>query len=819
MGELSKFLVDSILNETVEQVTALFGGGFKPPTKGHLEVVLKGLQQNPEITQLKILVGAKERAGFTQKQAVKIWNFYNDMNLIPVDTTVIPVGSPYDYYKKYLKQHSKDKVYIFIGSREGNEDDQLDVQQRTKYIKKYSDNVIPLEISTQGSTSGTEARKLFKTDISSLRYLFPENLTDGDFKKILNILGKKDLDEGNITEIENPLYYDFQIRITPGGSMGITFLHKDGRIQKSTTSHDDNPLAFNYKEVPSMVKAAYKLKNDKSEIVIWDDMGKGKGYPLTPENIKLIKRQSLNESTENNLNLNIPEDILQLHRAFIKNGKKLYVVGGAVRDAILGKDPKDYDLATDATPDEVLSIAEKEGLKTLEIGKQFGVVIVNGHEIATFRKDIGKGRRPDSVEYTDIEGDVNRRDLTINALFYDIDKGEVVDLVGGVKDLRDKKIRTVGKASERFEEDALRKLRALRFHGQTGGELGKETLQALKDNPSLEGISGERIRDEFVKGLKKAISTKKYLETADELGYLNQILPNLTITLPYIDEEDYIVLLAYLLKDNLPTNISKQLNQLKYSGEEAKQISFLSSLNDFNPNKIQPYKKLQKISNVTDEQINKIGKLIGKDFTKFLNFELSVRGNEVPSGLKGPEIGDWVNKQEISNYHSLNENNDPFGLIQLVNEISKEEEFDYSSSIDSLTNYMLDKGMKITPLPEVTFTNDDVENAQDVMGKTAFYDPNKREIVLYTLLRHPKDVLRSYAHEMIHHLQNLEGRLENITTTNTQEDDHLKDIESEAYTDGNLTFRGWTDTILNEDKKPLAPQEKVRIFNQNCNCG
>ena len=72
---------------------------------------------------------------------------------------------------------------------------------------------------------------------------------------------------------------------------------------------------------------------------------------------------------------------------------------------------------------------------------------------------------------------------------------------------------------------------------------------------------------------------------------------------------------------------------------------------------------------------------------------------------------------------------------------------------------------------------------------------------------------------MIHHLQNLEGRLGNITTTNTQEDDHLKDIESEAYTDGNLTFRGWTDTILNEDKKPLAPQEKVRIFNQNCNCG
>ena len=153
---------------------------------------------------------------------------------------------------------------------------------------------------------------------------------------------------------------------------------------------------------------------------------------------------------EAKLKLSIPSDIKKLHKLFKKNKKQLYVVGGAVRDAILGKSPKDFDLTTDAKPDEVLDIAKQGGFKSVEVGKQFGVVIIGGHEIATFRKDIGKGRRPDSVDFTDIKGDVKRRDLTINALFYDIGKKQIVDLVGGIADLKKKKIRTVGKAEDRF---------------------------------------------------------------------------------------------------------------------------------------------------------------------------------------------------------------------------------------------------------------------------------------------------------------------------------------------------------------------------------
>ena len=134
---------------------------------------------------------------------------------------------------------------------------------------------------------------------------------------------------------------------------------------------------------------------------------------------------------------------------------------------------------------------------------------------------------------------------------------------------------------------------------------------------------------------------------------------------------------------------------------------------------------------------------------------------------------------------------------------------DYKQEIRDLTKHMLKKGMNIQPLPQVVFKHDDKENAQNFLGRTAYYDPNNMVIVLYTEGRHPKDIARSYAHEMIHHIQNLEGRLENINTTNTTEDDYLNDIEREAYTKGNMIFRNYTDgkdgvesSSLDEKKKP-----------------
>ena len=125
----------------------------------------------------------------------------------------------------------------------------------------------------------------------------------------------------------------------------------------------------------------------------------------------------------------------------------------------------------------------------------------------------------------------------------------------------------------------------------------------------------------------------------------------------------------------------------------------------------------------------------------------------------------------------------------------------YKKYIPEITKFMLDKGMNIKPLPVVKFIEDDEENAQDVLGRTAFYNQNDKSISLYTLGRHPKDILRSFCHEMIHHMQNVEGRLPKFYTTNTQEDSTLNDIEEEAHKLGSMTMREFEDTegILNSE--------------------
>jgi phosphopantetheine adenylyltransferase len=130
---------------------------------------------------------------------------------------------------------------------------------------------------------------------------------------------------------------------------------------------------------------------------------------------------------------------------------------------------------------------------------------------------------------------------------------------------------------------------------------------------------------------------------------------------------------------------------------------------------------------------------------------------------------------------------------------------DYKKYILELTKYMVNQGMNIKPLPVVKFINNDKTNAENVFGKTAFYNPEEKSITLFTMNRHPKDVLRSFSHEMIHHEQNLDNRLNNISTTNTNEDGDLPEIEREAYEKGNMMFRNWEDSIKEGSLVSLNP--------------
>ena len=214
-------------------------------------------------------------------------------------------------------------------------------------------------------------------------------------------------------------------------------------------------------------------------------------------------------------------------RVLREAGHVVYFAGGAVRDQLLGQTPKDYDLATSARPDEVQALFKKSDA----VGEHFGVIIVKGSgemiEVATFRTDgsYKDGRRPESVEFSSPEQDAQRRDFTINGLFQDPLTGEIIDHVGGRADLEAKVLRAIGDPRKRFEEDALRLLRAIRFSTTTRFEIEAKTWAAIQEcAPLLSQISPERIRDEFSRILMAA-DRARGLDLLVDSGLIKEFLP------------------------------------------------------------------------------------------------------------------------------------------------------------------------------------------------------------------------------------------------------------------------------------------------------
>jgi poly(A) polymerase len=213
-----------------------------------------------------------------------------------------------------------------------------------------------------------------------------------------------------------------------------------------------------------------------------------------------------------------------------RNRHQALLVGGCVRDLLLGREPADYDVATDATPVEVAGLFPE----SVAVGAQFGVILIpkNGLkvEVATFRSDMGysDGRHPDRVVYSKTpQEDVQRRDFTINGLLMRHDNGEVLDFVGGQKDLSAGVIRAIGDPELRFAEDKLRMMRAVRFAARFGFAIETATLQAMQRQVAQIGrVSPERIHEELTKMLTEGAARRAF-ELMDEAGLLEQVLPEI----------------------------------------------------------------------------------------------------------------------------------------------------------------------------------------------------------------------------------------------------------------------------------------------------
>ena len=366
----------------------------------------------------------------------------------------------------------------------------------------------------------------------------------------------------------------------------------------------------------------------------------------------------------------IPDSVKELHNLFKKFDKKLYLVGGSVRDFLTGDKPKDFDLATDATPDEVLNILQDKYRTNLQ-GRAFGVVVVYtkdqpmGMEIATFRSDVydgklGQTRNPD-VKFSTIDEDVLRRDLSINGLFYDLDKKEIIDLVGGVNDIENKTIRMIGEPELRIQEDPLRILRVARFAFRYEFDIHEDTKNAIiKNKKSLDIISKERIWEEikksfsYVKGDKNFIN---YLNLFTELDLWKEVFPDSNINTNIVNSNNLVVIIANLFKNESIVGLERKLVQnYKIEMDIANKVVFLISLYNFKNEDVFDFyrKKVQcAISDSTISEWIEVQNIDNNSLIKFVDYKPSISSKELmDKGFTGVKLGQEIKRLEAEKFIS-----------------------------------------------------------------------------------------------------------------------------------------------------------------------
>ena len=267
------------------------------------------------------------------------------------------------------------------------------------------------------------------------------------------------------------------------------------------------------------------------------------------------------------MNLPVPAAPRRILNTLRQNGYEAYLVGGCVRDLLLDRIPKDWDIATNAAPDRIETLFPK----TLAIGKVFGIIAVVDDdgtvEVATYRADApyADGRHPESVAFTDAREDALRRDFTINALFLDPATGEIRDFTGGLADLQARIIRAIDDPAVRFAEDHLRLLRAIRFAATLGFAIEPATFAAVRTlAPHIRNISAERIRDELFRLLTEAQKAGAALQLLRDSGLLREILPEIETMVgveqpPEFHPEGDVFTHTRLMLDAMPPNPSLRL--------------------------------------------------------------------------------------------------------------------------------------------------------------------------------------------------------------------------------------------------------------------
>jgi len=684
MDLLTKALLEDLLD--TKKTVAIYGGGFKPPTKGHFAVAKLTLEQFPEIDELKIFVGGGVRDGITRDESIKIWDIYKKYlsPKVDVEASVAPVKSVLGY----AKENPDTKVYWILGARDGDEGDLADIKNRTKSLDKYPNLEVKV-ITTSGGVSGTKTRQAVRDNNKEQFFHLIPDVSEEEKQQIWDLVSPV-VKEEKITEVgeANLKPYEWEEIRRNSDWWTVAGFTTDSETQYvinlKTTTYIDNDLNnykaldidFTAKPKDKRGKPSYKIVVNKGELykvmstitdIIKHYVEKFKAQAITYSPSKKSSEEDFGTQRDN------------LYKAFISK---------AIPNI---KFEKDKESIVAILPNSVNEIGEAnlKPYKWEEVDQEGYYVYIRFITDSETQYDVDikttvffPAGQMESLPALEIEFSAKPKGAEGSSAKIVVNKGEMYKVMATIVDIIKKYIKKS-------------KARAIIYS------------PSKKSSEEYFGTQRDQLYRAFI---SKAIPGVTFKQSGD---FVTAILPN-TVNEVVTDTE--------VICDNC--------------------------------------------------------------------------GWEWPIA----DGGDDLYVCHKCGHDNTPKKDDPFGLNELARQFLKEaliETWNPKESFVSLSKYMIDNGMKIQPLPKIKVIKDDEENASNLLGKTAYYNPAEKSITLYTMDRHPKDILRSFAHEMIHHEQNLDGRLNNITTTNTNEGGDLPEIEREAYEKGNMMFRNWEDSIKN----------------------
>ena len=341
--------------------------------------------------------------------------------------------------------------------------------------------------------------------------------------------------------------------------------------------------------------------------------------------------------------------------------KKFFIVGGAVRDYLLGHTPHNYNLATDAHPDEVerIMMHARPAIQVVKKDPKSGTVRVNvdgeTYDIETMKLPAEADPEGTTTFTANPQEDSIRRDVTVNALYYEPAGKKIYDYTGGLRHLKDGTIKFIGNPKDRIQEDGMRKFRYARMLNKVpGAQADAETKDAI-NQAETDDLPPEKVRDEFWRGMEDLhTNAAKYLKTYADLGLLKTVFPKLELTLDFPDCKtckSRPIVLASLLKNNKPAKLVSTLKELKYNDREIKDAVFLVNLLMFKPEYVYDFKKEMMATSLTKRQILDWAKLNNLDMDlmeRLVGHKFTVNPTEVmeKDGVTGDDLKNRVRKME-----------------------------------------------------------------------------------------------------------------------------------------------------------------------------